>query len=123
MMAAGVLGFLILVPLMHRFGGSMTVRMAPETVKTIAEMGAGDMRDAYIRYIGAGAVATGGFVSLARGLPTIIGAFRGGLKSIKVGRGAAEAAAPRTRQDLSMTIVLGGSLAIALAIWLAPMLE
>src|SRR5262249_9308635 len=115
MMAGGMLGFLILVPLMHLFGDSMTVPMAPETVQLIADMGAGDMRDAYIRYIGAGAVATGGFVSLARGLPTIIGAFRGGLKSIKAG--AAATATKRTERDLSMTVVLGGSLALALAIW------
>jgi len=124
MMAGGMLGFLILVPLMHLFGDSMTVPMAPELVKTIAEMDASDMRAAYIRYIGAGAVATGGFVSLARGLPTIIGAFRGGLSSIKSSSPAeTSAAAPRTRQDLPMSVVLGGSLALALAIWLAPMLE
>ncbi len=123
MMAGGALGFLVLVPLMHLFGDGMSVPMYPETVKTIAEMNAGDMRDAYIRYIGAGAVATGGFVSLARGLPTIIGAFKGGLKSIQAGRGHHGGAEPRTRQDLSMTVVLGGSLALALAIWLAPMLE
>jgi putative OPT family oligopeptide transporter len=121
MMAGGMLGFLILVPLMHLFGDAMTVPMAPEAVKLISEMSAGDMRDAYIRYIGAGAVATGGFVSLARGLPTIIGAFRGGLKSLKAGAGAT--ATRRTERDLPMTVVLGGSLALALAIWLAPMLE
>ncbi len=124
MMAGGVLGFLVLVPLMHLFGDAMTTPMAPETVKTIASMNPGDMRDAYIRYIGAGAVATGGFISLARGLPTIIGAFTGGLKDLKGSRSGAPAVqVPRTAQDLPMSIVLGGSLAIALAIWLAPMLE
>jgi putative OPT family oligopeptide transporter len=123
MMAGGALGFLILVPLMHLFGDSMANPMYPETVKRIAEMDAGDMRDAYIRYVGAGAVATGGFVSLARGLPTIIGAFAGGMKSLRAGRGQATAKAARTRQDLPMTVVLGGSLALALGIWLAPMLE
>ncbi|MBL8952710.1 MAG: oligopeptide transporter, OPT family, partial [Myxococcaceae bacterium] len=124
MMAGGVLGFLVLVPLMHLFGDSMTVPMAPELVKTISEMGPGEMRAAYIRYIGAGAVATGGFVSLARGLPTIIGAFRSGLKSMSASKGTPAAAArePRTRQDLPMSVVLGGSVALALAIWLAPML-
>src|SRR5207244_2118939 len=64
----------------------------------------------------------GGFVSLARGMPTIIGAFRGGLKSIKAGAAAAENTR-RTERDLPMTVVLGGSAALALAIWLAPMLE
>ncbi len=126
MMAGGVLGFLILVPLMHLFGDGMTTPMAPELVKTIAEMDPNEMRAAYIRYIGAGAVATGGFVSLARGLPTIIGAFRSGLKSMsstKGGPGVPASQEPRTRQDLPMNVVLGGSLALALAIWLAPMLE
>jgi putative OPT family oligopeptide transporter len=123
MMAGGALGFLILVPMMHLFGDSMPNPMYPETVKRIVEMNAGDMRDAYIRYVGAGAVATGGFISLARGLPTIIGAFKGGLRNIRSGMGQAAQAGLRTRQDLPMTVVLGGSLALALAIWLAPMLE
>ncbi|MFT3837258.1 MAG: oligopeptide transporter, OPT family [Myxococcaceae bacterium] len=122
MMAGGALGFLVLVPLMHLFGDSVTVPLF-DAAKPIAEMNAGDMRDAYIRYIGAGAVATGGFVSLARGMPTIIGAFRGGLKSIRAGSGKTGNDAPRTRQDLPITIVLGGSAAIALAIWLAPTLQ
>jgi putative OPT family oligopeptide transporter len=123
MMAGGVLGFLVLVPLMHLFGDAMTAPMAPETVKLIANMNADDMRDAYIRYIGAGAVAAGGFISLARGLPTIIGAFSGGLKNLKGGSGAQVTTVRRTEQDLPMSVVLGGSAAIALAIWLAPILE
>ncbi len=122
MMAGGALGFLILVPLMHLFGDSMPSPMYPETVKHIAEMSAGEMRDAYIRYIGAGAVATGGFIALARGLPTILGAFSGGLRNLRAGvkQGGER---PRTMQDLPMAVVLGGSLALALAIWAAPMLQ
>jgi putative OPT family oligopeptide transporter len=124
MLAGGLLAFVILIPLIHTFGDSMLTPMYPETTKTIAQMSAYQIRSNYILYIGAGAVATGGFIALGRAIPTIISAFRGGLANLQAGKGgAAVAAVPRTEQDLSMKLVLGGSLGIALAIWLAPVLQ
>lgn len=118
MMAGGTLAFLVLIPLIHFFGDPSGAPIYPGLVP-VAEMSAGQLRNTYILYIGAGAVATGGFLALARAIPTIIGAFRAGLAAI--GEGSGEKL--RTEQDLPMSLVLGGSLAIALAIWAAPMLE
>jgi hypothetical protein len=87
----------------------------------VAAMSAGAIRSKYVLYIGAGAVAAGGFISLARAIPTIISAFARGISS--VGGVAGAKAVPRTEQDLSMKIVLGGSLAIAVAIFAAPVLN
>lgn len=122
MMAGGSLAFLILIPLIRIFGDAMPAPMFPETVRRISEMTAGQIRNAYILYIGAGAVATGGFIALGRALPTIIGAFARGMKSIRVG-GQSGGARLRTENDLPMSVVVGGSLAIAIAIWLAPILD
>jgi uncharacterized oligopeptide transporter (OPT) family protein len=63
MLAGGLLAFVILIPLIHTFGDSMLTPMYPETTKTIAQMSAYQIRSNYILYIGAGAVATGGFIS------------------------------------------------------------
>lgn len=119
MMAGGTLSFLVLVPLIHIFGDAMPDVMYPAT-KRIAEMNQYEIRNAFILYIGAGCVATGGFIALARAIPTIFSAFRGGLQSLKAGQGAATR---RTERDLPMTVVAGGSLALVVAIWLAPVLE
>jgi putative OPT family oligopeptide transporter len=125
MMAGGVTAFLILVPLAHLFGDAMTSPMFPETRLLISQMSPGQIRNAYILYIGAGAVATGGFISLARSIPTIIGAFRGGLRSFMDSRsgGGQASQVRRTDQDLPLVVVVGGSLALTVAIWVAPVLE
>jgi putative OPT family oligopeptide transporter len=123
MMAGGALAFLVLIPLIHEFGDSMMTPMYPELRLRIAEMSPGQIRNAYILFIGAGAVATGGFIALARAFPTIIGAFAGGLRSLRAGREAATTAVPRTAQDLPITVVVGGSLALAVAIALAPVID
>jgi hypothetical protein len=93
--------------------------LGPGVTAKISEMGPGAIRNAYLLYIGAGAVATGGFISLARSLPTIVVAFRRGLGSI----GVAAAQQKRTEQDMPMKFVLFGSLGLAIAIAAAPMLE
>jgi putative OPT family oligopeptide transporter len=121
MLAGGLLAFVILIPLVHLFGDSMPEPMYPETTLRIAEMSAYQIRNAYILYIGAGAVATGGFIALARAIPTIGSAFKGGLQSLRAGKTAARPI--RTEHDLPITIVVGGSVALAAAIWLAPVLE
>jgi putative OPT family oligopeptide transporter len=141
MMAGGLLAFVVLIPLVHLFGDSMMAPMYPATM-LIKDMTPGQLRNAYVLYIGAGAVATGGFIALARAVPTIVGAFAGGLKSLRAGAASPAAAAvasgsgahpyrtaaaadarPRTEQDLPMKLVLGGALALAAAIWLAPTLH
>ncbi|HRC54509.1 MAG TPA: oligopeptide transporter, OPT family, partial [Kofleriaceae bacterium] len=111
MLGGGLMAFVVLIPLIAAFGGESVAAMSP-----------GKLRNEYILYIGAGAVATGGFIALARAIPTIVSAFKAGLRNLGAGAAAA-AKVPRTERDLPITIVLGGAAAIAVAIWLAPMLE
>lgn len=82
-----------------------------------AEGGADAIWGSYIRYIGAGAVAAAGIISLIKSLPLILTTFKDSLKGLK---GGTKAGSRRTEQDLDMRIVLGGSLALILAIWLLP---
>ncbi|MDB5101865.1 MAG: peptide transporter [Cyanobacteria bacterium RYN_339] len=125
MMAGGVLSYLILIPAISIFGEGLTAPMFPAT-KLIKDMGPDEIRNAYILYIGAGAVATGGIISLIRSLPTIVRAFSRGIATFTATR-KDEAAHPhvplRTEKDLPMTVVVFGSLALILAIWLAPVLH
>ncbi|MBL7746722.1 MAG: OPT/YSL family transporter [Chitinophagaceae bacterium] len=75
---------------------------------------------AYIRQIGAGAVAAGGFITLIKTIPTIISSFKGSMGSLKKGAGAAETVVPRTERDLSIKVVGIGSLVLLLVIALLP---
>src|SRR5215203_4212040 len=117
MCAGGVLAYLVLIPAIKFFGAGLTQPLAPGTMP-IAEMSPDDIRSAYILYIGAGAVAAGGIVSLLRSLPTIWGSLLEGLKDLRGGE-RAHASRVRTDQDLSMKVVLIGSLALVIVIMLA----
>ncbi len=119
MMAGGVLAYLILIPLIAFFGDRIDVPIFPATT-LIRDMAPNDIRSRYVLYIGAGAVATGGFISLGRALPTIFKAFKSGIKSFRAGK--AEKETPRTEKDLPFSVVAYGLLSLLLAIWLAPML-
>jgi putative OPT family oligopeptide transporter len=121
MMAGGVLAYLILIPLIAFFGDGLTVPLFPATT-LIHDMAPHEIRSKYVLYIGAGAVATGGFISLGRAMPTILKAFQSGIKNFKTGKGGA-ASLKRTEQDLPFSVVVYGSIGLLLLIWLAPMLE
>jgi len=123
MMAGGVLAYLILIPLIAFFGDGLTTPIFPATT-LIRDMTPNQIRSQYVLYIGAGAVATGGFVSLGRAMPTILKAFKSGLRNFRLGnqQGKGAATPPRTDQDLPFSVVIYGSIALLVAIWLAPML-
>ncbi len=121
MCAGGVLAYLVLIPLIKFFGEGMTVIVAPGD-KPIPDMSPNDIRGAYVLYIGAGAVAAGGIISLFRSLPTIWQGLKGGIKDFKGGQ-AAQAGAPRTDQDLSMKFVLGGIILLVTLIMIVPQLH
>ncbi len=123
MMGGGILSYLVLIPAIKFFGGGMTTPVAPELSKTIADMDPGDVRSAYILYIGAGAVAMAGMISLARSLPTIWHGLKAGLSDLR-GGGTNEdgSALPRTDQDISIKWVVVGVIALIAAIMLAPQL-
>jgi putative OPT family oligopeptide transporter len=117
MCGGGVLAYLVLIPAIKFFGSGQTVPLAPGTVP-IGQMGPDDIRGAYILYIGAGAVAAGGIISLLRSLPTIWSSMLEGLRDFR-GGATGRSTQLRTERDLSMKVVVFGSLALVVAIMLA----
>jgi putative OPT family oligopeptide transporter len=121
MMAGGVLSCLVLTPLITFFGQGLNVVLPPGT-KPLADMGPNDIRTAYVLYIGAGAVAAGGIISLLRSLPIILHGIRSGLSDFRAAA-ALHGAVLRTERDLSMKLVAAGILALIVAILAAPSLH
>ena len=123
MAAGGALAYLVLIPTIQFFGENLAGPLAPGTIP-IHDMTPQDIRGAYVLYIGAGAVAAGGVISLVRSLPTIWHGMQGGLRDLR-GRSRREdvAKVPRTDRDLSMKTVLIGSIVLITAITLAPPLR
>lgn len=119
MFAGGVLSWLVMIPMMVRFG-QHTV-LYPGVDQSVAQMyasgGAGAIWSAYIRYIGAGALAAGGIISLLKSLPLILVTFRDALFGFRDSRAAGKL---RTEQELRMPAVLLAVLALTLAVWLLP---
>lgn len=122
MMAGGVLSYLLLIPMIKFFGAGLPGPLAPGTIP-IKDMSPGDIRGKYILYIGAGAVAAGGIISLLRSGPTILRGIRAGLADFGAVAGNARANFLRTDQDLSMKFVAGGCVALVLSILFAPSLH
>lgn len=117
MLGGGVLSYLVLIPMIKFFGSAGAAVVAPAT-KSIADMQIDEIRNAYVLYIGAGAVAAGGIISMARSLPTIVSSLRSGLSSLQGTSGRATIV--RTEQELSIRTVLLGALAVIAAISLSP---
>jgi putative OPT family oligopeptide transporter len=122
MAAGGVLSYLVLIPMIKFFGEGMTGVLSPGSVP-IRDMDPSGIRSAYILYIGAGAVAAGGIISLLRSGPTILRGIRAGLSDFGAVAANTRTNLLRTDRDLSMKFVLGGSVALVLAILLAPSLH
>ena len=118
MAAGGVMAYLLLIPLIKFFGDALSVPLAPGT-KLISEMSPNNIRSAYILYIGAGAVAAGGIISMARAMPTIWNSLKDSFKSFGMGT----AGTKRTDQDIPMKWVLVGCLGIIVVIMLAAPLH
>jgi len=116
MCAGGVLAYLVIIPLIKFFGDSIPGALAPGTVP-IAGMGPDEIRSAYVLYIGAGAVAAGGIISLVRALPMIWHGLREGLRD--AARSTGGPGRTRTDRDLSMKFVIFGICLLVLAIVLA----
>ena len=120
MLAGGMLSFLVLIPPVAIFGPDLTSPLVGGGSLPVRAMSPGQIRNAFVLYVGAGAVATGGIVALARSLPSIWDAFRHGLASLDARRSTDRA---RQDQDLPMTLVLGGAIAVGVAVAVSPMLE
>lgn len=121
MMAGGMLTYLLLIPMVLFFGEQLPLPIAPGT-KPIGEMSGGDVRDAYILYIGAGAVAAGGIISLVRSLPLIIGSVKHGIADVAAARRGTGSRDRRDR-DLSVKFVGIGIIVLLALILLAPSLH
>jgi putative OPT family oligopeptide transporter len=121
MAAGGVLAYLVLIPMIKFFGDAIPQALAPGTVP-ISQMGPNEIRGAYILYIGAGAVAAGGIISLFRSLPLIWHGIRAGLKDVG-GSATSRSSRIRTEDDLPMRLVFAGIAALIVAITLAPRLH
>ncbi len=118
MFAGGVLSWLVIIPLIVMFGADITLYPGTEPISQIfAEGGASAIWGSYIRYIGAGALAAGGIISLIKSLPLIVKTFGGAMKSMK---GAGAASQERTAKDLNLKVVILAVVALTLAVWLIP---
>jgi putative OPT family oligopeptide transporter len=118
MCAGGVLAYLVLIPAIKFFGDGLANSLAPGSTR-ISEMSPNQIRDAYILYIGAGAVAAGGIISVLRSLPIIWHGLRSGLRDFSYSRDPRAAAGARTDQDLSIKVVIGGIVVLLALIVLA----
>src|SRR6266480_4547732 len=116
----GNLPYVVLMPAIKLFGSAMTEPMFG-TTKLIRDMSAGEVRAAFVFYIGAGAVASAGIIALARSLPTIVGAFRAGFADMRSSRlGQAVAARLRTDDDLPISLTVFGSVVLAIILAFLP---
>jgi putative OPT family oligopeptide transporter len=120
MFAGGVLSWLVLLPLLSILGNHLTVPFPPIPASglRIDQMTPSQLWSAYIRYTGAGAVLAAGLITLARTIPTIVSSFRDSMKDFGV-KGAG-GATTRTERDIPMSIVLAGSVLLAIFLAIAP---
>ncbi|HEU5040849.1 MAG TPA: oligopeptide transporter, OPT family [Gemmatimonadales bacterium] len=118
--AGGCLAYLVLIPAIKLFGSGLTEPIFAEP-KLISEMSPSEVRANFVFYIGAGAVAAAGIISLIRALPTIVGAFRSGFQDLRGGLAAA-ASRLRTDSDLPIWITPAGAIVLALVLTLLPQL-
>jgi putative OPT family oligopeptide transporter len=127
MFGGGILSYLVLIPMIKYFGDGLTTPLPPglaaDPTRLINKMSISDIRNAYILYIGAGAVVAGGLISLARSMPTIWHGLKSGLADLTGSRGEGGGTLPRTDQDMSMKWVIIGIIALILAISFIPTLK
>jgi putative OPT family oligopeptide transporter len=119
MVGGGLLSSLVIIPVIATWGESRTTPFFPETSLTIAQMSASQIWSRYVRYIGAGAVATAGIITLIRSIPTMMESFRMGAGQMRAKSGDA-VAPPRTSRDLPFTVTIVGAVAVFLMLALVP---
>ena len=120
MFAGGILSWLVIIPLIVLFGADITLYPGSQPIGEIfASGGAGAIWGTYIRYIGAGALAAGGIISLVKSLPLIIKTFGGAVKGMA---GSKVDTNDRTSKDLSMKFVFTAIAVLALLVWLIPVI-
>jgi putative OPT family oligopeptide transporter len=121
MVAGGILASWVLIPAIKLFGEGTNTPLFPAT-KLIRDMGPAEIWKSYVLYIGAGAVAAGGIISLFQALPVIVASLKSGLQDIARGGSTKAARTKRTDDDLPAWVVVAGSLGLIVAIAAAPSL-
>ena len=120
MFVGSLMGWMVIIPLICLFGPDTWMYPAAEGT-TIAQLyangGAAAIWSTYVKYIGAGAIAPGGLISLIKSLPLIVTTFRDSMKSMK---GSKNTSTERTAQDLPMQFILLGVVAMVFIIWIVP---
>lgn len=120
MFAGGIISWLVFIPAIVLFGADLTLYPGSAPIgEMFAKGGAGAIWGTYIRYIGAGALAAGGIISLVKSLPLIIRTFRDAVKGL--GQNSAGSGL-RTEQDLSFQVILGGIALLTIIVWLVPVI-
>lgn len=128
MMAGAVISFFIIGPLIATFGADLDTYVRPakqkiedgKDVGLIKNMDPGHIYSNYLRYIGAGAVAAGGIISMMRALPLIVSSIVGGLRDLRGSAGGGSS--KRTERDMPMTVVLFGSILLVVIVAAVPQL-
>ena len=121
MVGGGILSSWVLIPMIKLFGDGLSVPLFPAS-KLVRDMSLHEIWRSYVLYIGAGAVAAGGIISLMQSLPTIIHGARAGLGGLRKTSGRI-ASRLRTEEDLPLNFVLLGCIGLVLALWLSPSLH
>lgn len=118
MFAGGLISWMVLIPAIVLFGSELTLYPATEPIGQLyASGGASAIWGSYIRYIGAGALAAGGIISLFKSLPLILRTFRDSVKGLKA---SSHNTTERTNQNLDMRLILFCIAIIAMVLWLFP---
>jgi putative OPT family oligopeptide transporter len=120
MVSGGLLSWLVIIPIIAYWGEGQTTPFYPETSLLIPDMDPGLMWTRYIRYIGAGAVAAGGFITLIKSFPTMLESFKIGASQLRERVGSVVDRIPRTSRDLSLKVVGIGAGIIILGMALIP---
>lgn len=120
MFSGGILSWLVLIPLIVLFGENIAIYPNPDVTigEVFAAEGAYGIWGSYVRYIGAGALAAGGIISLIKSLPLIIRTFRDAIKSMSDKSGVKSN--DRTSQDINIKVVIGAIVILTLLVWLIP---
>lgn len=119
MFAGGIIGWLVLIPAIYLFGSETILFPGTTTIAEMwAEGGASAIWGSYIRYIGAGAVAAGGIISLIKSLPLIVRTFADAMKGLKGSKGGVNES--RTDADMKLPVILAMILVITVLIALVP---
>lgn len=120
MVAGSLISWLALIPLISLVGAGLPAPFAPESALNISAMTPSQIWSRYVRYIGAGAVALAGIVTVARSMPTMYRSLAAVIAGLRKGNGEAEAAVPRTDRDVPGWVVLVGPALVVLALFVVP---